>query len=729
MTKNEHTEIPCYSNGSNSVNRNNLQHCDSNYHENCDNHALCHRPLRLWSFKYVIAGTSKFVGQALVQASTLKEAECILGKDSRFNGFQDRIKITCIEEILPNNEPILLQEDSVAILDRAVLKSYPFVLKSDIDKLFKDLHDEVIVIKNTLVSPTLTETKTEDGYDITIKDADGEREISIKNGENGEKGDDGKDGIDGKDGKDGINGSTFTPNVDENGIITWTNDGGLENPQSVNIKGVKGDNGITPHIGVNGNWYIGDTDTGVPSQAHFIDDTVTTTSKTWSSSKIQQKLDSIDLANFKVVDELPTQNINTNAIYLVPKDDGEGNNIRDEYVYINDSWELIGDTSVKLDGMFKQVDLTTYQGTETGEIVQHVGATTQDYTHGYIYEFTQGDTTTREYTTLVQLEAKDYEAGQLLRDGIDKTYTEIFNEYFPQGINTKVYRTDITVPVYYGDHNRYLFDNHKENGDLIIEDNTLYKIYKTEESDGTTYYIGSNAAVDFDGQADLEANATPTQVSVYQVGEGKYITDKLDGAGGIILFDETLAPIAAVEGYTQARYDGEEYAEWETETITTPSSWTRIDVQPTPLIETDRIESTNKLQSVIATDDNIQAGHYPDTTANNAALLLGNGTSSTPHNALTVDWNGNLTASGNVTDGQGNKLSDLPTKATLGDVLVDGKVVLWNAATQSLVTATTDQLRNLLMWIGTEAELRTLQQNDSLEEGKLYATLDNTYFS
>lgn len=345
MTKNEYTEIPCYSNDCNSVNRNNLQHCDSNHHENCDNHAPCHRPLRLWSFKYVIVGTSKFVGQALVQAPTLKEAECILGKDSRFNGFPDRIKITCIEEILPNNEPILLQEDSVAILDKAVLKSYPFVLKSDIDCFFKNLHDEVVDIKETLVSPTLTETKTEDGYDITIKDADGEREISIKNGEKGEKGDTGEKG---DDGKDGINGSTFTPNVDENGIITWTNDGGLENPQSVNIKGVKGDNGITPHIGVNGNWYIGDTDTGVPSQAHFIDDTVTTTNKTWSSSKIQQKLDSIDLANFKVVDELPTEDISSNVIYLVPKPNSENENIKDEYVYEEDHWELIGDTSIDL---------------------------------------------------------------------------------------------------------------------------------------------------------------------------------------------------------------------------------------------------------------------------------------------------------------------------------------------------------------------------------------------
>lgn len=66
---------------------------------------------------------------------------------------------------------------------------------------------------------------------------------------------------------------------------------------------------------------------------------------------------------------------------------------------------------------------------------------------------------------------------------------------------------------------------------------------------------------------------------------------------------------------------------------------------------------------------------------------------------------------------------------SLADVLVDGKVIIWNATTQKLVTATTDQLRNLLMWIGTETELRTLVSNSGLEEGKLYATLDNSYFS
>ena len=43
-------------------------------------------------------------------------------------------------------------------------------------------------------------------------------------------------------------GTTFTPSVSEEGVISWTNDGGKENPTPVNIKGPKGDQGDTPDI-------------------------------------------------------------------------------------------------------------------------------------------------------------------------------------------------------------------------------------------------------------------------------------------------------------------------------------------------------------------------------------------------------------------------------------------------------------------------------------------------
>lgn len=76
-------------------------------------------------------------------------------------------------------------------------------------------------------------------------------------------------------GADGEDGATFTPAVAADGTLSWTNDKGLANPAPVNIKGPAGEtgatgaagvNGITPLIGANGHWFIGDTDTGISAQ-------------------------------------------------------------------------------------------------------------------------------------------------------------------------------------------------------------------------------------------------------------------------------------------------------------------------------------------------------------------------------------------------------------------------------------------------------------------------------
>lgn len=105
---------------------------------------ICPNPMRLWVIKYAITGPVKFIGQATVQAPTIEQAQCILGKDSRFNGYADRLKITCCHEVFPHPEPILLQEDCVAIIDRRNLKTYPFVLKSDFDEFVMDVHKKII---------------------------------------------------------------------------------------------------------------------------------------------------------------------------------------------------------------------------------------------------------------------------------------------------------------------------------------------------------------------------------------------------------------------------------------------------------------------------------------------------------------------------------------------------------------------------------------------------------
>lgn len=44
-------------------------------------------------------------------------------------------------------------------------------------------------------------------------------------------------------GDNGADGTTFTPSVSDEGVLSWTNDGGKENPTAVNIKGADGDVG------------------------------------------------------------------------------------------------------------------------------------------------------------------------------------------------------------------------------------------------------------------------------------------------------------------------------------------------------------------------------------------------------------------------------------------------------------------------------------------------------
>ncbi len=47
----------------------------------------------------------------------------------------------------------------------------------------------------------------------------------------------------GKDGKDGVNGVTYTPSISDDGILSWTNDGNLPNPNPIKIIGANGEDG------------------------------------------------------------------------------------------------------------------------------------------------------------------------------------------------------------------------------------------------------------------------------------------------------------------------------------------------------------------------------------------------------------------------------------------------------------------------------------------------------
>ena len=62
-------------------------------------------------------------------------------------------------------------------------------------------------------------------------------------GETGPQGPAGADGAKGADGAAGKDGVTFTPSMSDDGDLSWSNDGGKANPQTVNLKGPQGETG------------------------------------------------------------------------------------------------------------------------------------------------------------------------------------------------------------------------------------------------------------------------------------------------------------------------------------------------------------------------------------------------------------------------------------------------------------------------------------------------------
>lgn len=60
-----------------------------------------------------------------------------------------------------------------------------------------------------------------------------------------------------------------------------------------------------------------------------------------------------------LVDELPTTNISAHTIYLVPAPGAEGQDIYDEYLYVNNKWEKIGTTSVDLTNYYDKKEIDT----------------------------------------------------------------------------------------------------------------------------------------------------------------------------------------------------------------------------------------------------------------------------------------------------------------------------------------------------------------------------------
>ena len=101
--------------------------------------------------------------------------------------------------------------------------------------------------------------------------------------------------------------------------------------------------------------------------------------KTETNSAIAAAIAAVDHLSRKIVGTLP-ENANENVIYMVLREGGTGQDVYNEYMYINGAWEIIGDTSVDLTGYAKTEDILVksvsadFTVTEVGQLTLNADA-------------------------------------------------------------------------------------------------------------------------------------------------------------------------------------------------------------------------------------------------------------------------------------------------------------------------------------------------------------------
>lgn len=81
-----------------------------------------------------------------------------------------------------------------------------------------------------------------------------------------------------------------------------------------------------------------------------------------------------DITGFsgEIVESLPEVGT-ANVIYLVPKSNAEGNDVHDEYMWINGAFELLGSTAIDLSGYLKTTDLRAMTNEEIESVFEAAG--------------------------------------------------------------------------------------------------------------------------------------------------------------------------------------------------------------------------------------------------------------------------------------------------------------------------------------------------------------------
>lgn len=214
----------------------------------------------------------------------------------------------------------------------------------------------------------------------------------------------------------------------------------------------------------------------------------TLSNNVYTKAQVDYLINEIPKFDIEIVQSLPTQDISETTIYLLPLQDGEVGNGYEEYIYINNNWELIGTTNIDLSDY--------YTKEEVDELIESGAVPTIDL------KFTDGFTIYNEYIgKVVQI-----------RSYVDHTSTETHEYdgvYVVEEMTGSVKFINLQSKMIYGDLSANTFywipevQGWVPSLDMLIDDNGLVKRLSTPvtiwDLDSGLYWVSAGAEVRYGG--------------------------------------------------------------------------------------------------------------------------------------------------------------------------------------------------------------------------------------
>lgn len=159
---------------------------------------------------------------------------------------------------------------------------------------------------------------------------------------------------------------TITPTMQEQEVWIFTDDEVYTSAEKTKLNGIEAGAQVNPT-----------KLSELTNDVNFVTNSVNnltnyyTKTNTYTKTEVNDLINGITSMNVAVVQTLPTSGISATTIYLVPKSTIQTNNAYDEYLYVNNKWEKIGDTTIDLSNYALKSEIPTVTNDLTDTLKAH----------------------------------------------------------------------------------------------------------------------------------------------------------------------------------------------------------------------------------------------------------------------------------------------------------------------------------------------------------------------